>query len=139
MIVDEVLAVGDSEFQQKCLGKIQAVGNEGRTVIFVSHNIGAIRQLCNTAILLSNGKLMFLGETETVISSYHEELKDFERSLDSDLHVDNPEMGIALRSVKIRNAKGVAVSVAEVGQPLIVDLSFSNSEVIQKLSSCGRC
>lgn len=58
LIVDEVLAVGDAAFQKKCLGKMEAVSKEGRTVLFVSHNIGAIQQLCNRAILLRNGSII---------------------------------------------------------------------------------
>lgn len=57
LVVDEVLAVGDAQFQKKCLGKMQEVGNDGRTVLFVSHNMGAIEQLCASAILLKNGVL----------------------------------------------------------------------------------
>ena len=71
LIVDEVLAVGDAEFQKKCLGKMGDVSKgEGRTVLFVSHNMGSIRQLCDKAILLTNGELAFLGDTEATIKNY---------------------------------------------------------------------
>ena len=70
LIVDEVLAVGDAEFQKKCLGKMQEVGNAGRTVLFVSHNMGAVRRLCNKGILLSQGQLNYIGETEQSIVNY---------------------------------------------------------------------
>ena len=70
LIVDEVLAVGDAQFQQKCLGKMEEVGKEGRTVLFVSHNMGAISRLCQRAILLSAGQNVCQGEVETVIHSY---------------------------------------------------------------------
>src|SRR5258706_10935567 len=58
LIVDEVLAVGDAQFQKKCLGKMKDVAGRGRTVLFVSHNIGAVRTLCSTGILLKNGSLV---------------------------------------------------------------------------------
>jgi lipopolysaccharide transport system ATP-binding protein len=59
LVADEVIAVGDTKFQQKCLGKMEDVSkNEGRTVIFVSHNLDAIAQLCNTCALLEHGKLV---------------------------------------------------------------------------------
>ena len=58
LIVDEVLAVGDAQFQAKCMGKMKDVGSDGRTVIFVSHNLAAIKQLCNTALLLKRGQLL---------------------------------------------------------------------------------
>ena len=71
LIVDEVLAVGDAEFQKKCLGKMKDVSvNDGRTVLFVSHNMAAVNQLCNKAASFENGRIKEIGETGTVISSY---------------------------------------------------------------------
>jgi len=70
LIVDEVLAVGDAAFQKKCLGKMEDVGKEGRTVIFVSHNMAAIKSLCSRAIFLNNGCLLQDAQVETVIGSY---------------------------------------------------------------------
>lgn len=71
LIVDEVLAVGDAEFQKKCLGKMGDVQkSDGRTVLFVSHNMGSISQLCKKSILLQNGTLADLGQTSSVISKY---------------------------------------------------------------------
>ena len=74
LLVDEVLAVGDAEFQKKCLGKMEEVTKkEGRTILFVSHNMGAIQRLCQKTILLEKGKVKMFGETEEIISAY---LKD---------------------------------------------------------------
>ena len=71
LIVDEVLAVGDAEFQKKCLGKMGDVSKgEGRTVLFVSHNMGSIRQLCNSAMLLSNGLIIKQGNVDETLSLY---------------------------------------------------------------------
>ena len=71
LVVDEVLAVGDAEFQKKAIGKMQDVSRgEGRTVLFVSHNMGSIAQLCTTGILLSNGKISFRGKIHDCISQY---------------------------------------------------------------------
>ena len=71
LIVDEVLAVGDAQFQKKCLGKMEEVSKgEGRTVLFVSHNMGAIQNLCNKAIYLNNGSLFLYDETNKVIKKY---------------------------------------------------------------------
>ncbi|MEL6495020.1 MAG: ABC transporter ATP-binding protein [Cyanobacteria bacterium J06623_7] len=72
LIVDEVLAVGDMAFQQKCLGKMEEVGQSGRTVIFVSHNMATVKQLCNKACLLDSGTLLDLGEPGAMIASYME-------------------------------------------------------------------
>lgn len=70
LIVDEVLAVGDQEFQDKCLGKMKSISGQGRTVLFVSHNMGAVKQLCTSAILLMNGTLKATGKTNEVINTY---------------------------------------------------------------------
>jgi lipopolysaccharide transport system ATP-binding protein len=70
LLVDEVLAVGDAEFQQKCLGKMQDVTREGRTVVFVSHNLASVRALCQRAIVLSGGRLVFDGPTEDAVHHY---------------------------------------------------------------------
>ncbi len=71
LIVDEVLAVGDAEFQKKCLGKMGDISKgEGRTVLFVSHNMAAVKQLCTRGILLENGKIIFDGGTEASVKRY---------------------------------------------------------------------
>src|SRR6202035_3130917 len=70
LIVDEVLAVGDAEFQKRCLGRMSQVAQEGRTVLFVRHNMQAIRRLCRTGILLEHGKMVAEGDGEAVIRSY---------------------------------------------------------------------
>ncbi|OGG44706.1 hypothetical protein A2841_01900, partial [Candidatus Kaiserbacteria bacterium RIFCSPHIGHO2_01_FULL_48_10] len=70
LIVDEVLAVGDAQFQKKCLGKMEDVARGGRTVLFVSHNMAAVSQLCTRAILLEGGVIRQSGQPEQVISSY---------------------------------------------------------------------
>jgi lipopolysaccharide transport system ATP-binding protein len=70
LIVDEVLAVGDAEFQKKCLGKMKDVSGEGRTVLFVSHNMGAVKELCTRALYLKNGEVHKIGETNEIIKDY---------------------------------------------------------------------
>ena len=70
LIVDEVLAVGDAEFQNKCLGKMKDVSREGRTVLFVSHNMSAVRALCHTGIMLKNGQMLMQGPAQTAITEY---------------------------------------------------------------------
>ncbi len=76
LIVDEVLAVGDMEFQKKCLGKMEEVSKEeGRTVLFVSHNMGAIKSLCKNCILLNNGTIEGFDKTELIIKMYGTEVQ----------------------------------------------------------------
>jgi lipopolysaccharide transport system ATP-binding protein len=76
LVVDEVLAVGDAQFQQKCLGKMGDVARESRTVLFVSHNMGAIRTLTRRCILLDGGRLVASGDTDSVIQKYLSRLLD---------------------------------------------------------------
>ena len=70
LLVDEVLAVGDAEFQKKCLGKMEDVAGQGRTVLFVSHNMSAIKSLCKETILLSKGEIIIIGKIDDVINIY---------------------------------------------------------------------
>lgn len=94
LIVDEVLAVGDAEFQKKCLGKMKDVSvNEGRTVLFVSHNMAAIEQLCNRGIVLNFGKTGMIGSIKEITSYYLNSRKD--------------ESKISLIERKDRNGNGV--------------------------------
>ena len=70
LIVDEVLAVGDASFQQKCLGRMHSVAHEGRTVLFVSHNLGAVQMLCTRAIMLRNGEIVAEGSPSSTVATY---------------------------------------------------------------------
>lgn len=76
LILDEVLAVGDAAFQQKSLRKILSTMEEGRTVIFVSHSMGSVRQLCSRGLLLRNGQVAFMGNTEELIEKYMEVMEE---------------------------------------------------------------
>ncbi len=77
LIVDEVLAVGDMRFQKKCLGKMEDVSSrEGRTVLFVSHNMGAVQRLCNRGILLADGRMAFQGSSGEAVEKYVKEMSD---------------------------------------------------------------
>lgn len=105
LIVDEVLAVGDSEFQKKCLGKMNDVTkNDGRTVLFVSHNLIAVKSLCNKSILLENGENKFLGNTQDVINLYEQNGSNFENFIkfsEEDLFGDEY---VKFKSIKIYNS-----------------------------------
>lgn len=101
LIVDEVLAVGDAQFQKKCLGKMGDVAKEGRTVLFVSHNMDAVRNLCMRALLLRTGKLELLGETNDVVRHF----MGFDRtSATMDLYLSS--RCIQIDKIKIVNSAG---------------------------------
>jgi lipopolysaccharide transport system ATP-binding protein len=76
LVIDEVLAVGDAEFQNKCIGKMKDVANHGRTVLFVSHDMNAISSLCKKSILLERGSIVAFGETQDVIETYLKKYED---------------------------------------------------------------
>lgn len=88
LIVDEVLAVGDAEFQRRCLGKMQEVATGGRTVLFVSHNMSTIGQLCNVGMLLSHGRITATGALKQVVQAYMDDLFTTQSDAgDESLHV----------------------------------------------------
>ena len=96
MVMDEVLAVGDMKFQQKCLGKMgDAAGSEGKTVLYVSHNMNTIRQLCTRCIVLDHGRIVFDGDTEAAIAVYME--KNSEMAIVNDCSEPRTSKDIDLR------------------------------------------
>jgi len=122
LIVDEVLAVGDAKFQQKCLGKLQDVGQDGRTVLFVSHNIPAIRQLCETAIFLQGGSLIDNCSVESAISQYMNQgtSSTGSRSWPGGIGED-----VQLLGVQLIDAAGMVRSDFEIREQLRVQISVS--------------
>lgn len=110
LIVDEVLAVGDAKFREKCLGKMKRVGEDGRTVLFVSHQMGMLAQLCNRALMLDQGKLIRQGDTQEVIAHYVSSLgygKDSTYSASLDKTKDKP---VYLSEIQSLNEEGTPTS-----------------------------
>jgi lipopolysaccharide transport system ATP-binding protein len=101
LLVDEVLAVGDAAFQKKCLGKMGSVAREGRTLLFVSHNMAAVRSLCPRSIWLDKGQIVAAGETEQVVLDYLKQatLPVLEQTW------DNPETAPGNEAVRVRSAR----------------------------------
>lgn len=107
LIVDEVLAVGDAQFQKKCLGKMEDVGKEGRTVLFVSHNMGAISQLCATCVWLDKSHVRNIGNTGIVTGAY---LFDGTSELNGEaVFPDDPQKSVQLRKICLVNEAGETV------------------------------
>jgi lipopolysaccharide transport system ATP-binding protein len=104
LIVDEVLAVGDAEFQKKCLGKMGEVSKgEGRTVLFVSHNLGAVKQLCNKGVLLSAGQVIGVASVNKVISDYS--LSEMRNNNSFDINFENNELIVSPIRISQENAE----------------------------------
>jgi lipopolysaccharide transport system ATP-binding protein len=107
MVVDEVLAVGDAEFQAKCLGKMQGVANsEGRTVLFVSHNMAAVQQLCHHALWLDHGRRRKIGSASEVVRAYTGSVRDAERSGNFSRGHLTGDGQVRLLSYKVTDAHG---------------------------------
>jgi len=122
LIVDEVLAVGDAEFQKKCLGKMGDVAGEGRTVLFVSHNLVSISNLCKTTILLDNGKFVRRGDSITVISEY---LKRSSKTTNGTEGVLSRDQRTKDRIVDVRLRMGnTDTSTAVSGMPLGIVIEY---------------
>jgi lipopolysaccharide transport system ATP-binding protein len=128
LIVDEVLAVGDAEFQKKCLGKMQDVAKGGRTVLFVSHNMAAIGSLCNRVVVLGGGRLSFDGEVEAGINSYHKRDK-----LSSNYFQRNKvpaNKSIWISEIEICSSEGNRVDMADNGKPLSIQIFYQSRGLV---------
>jgi lipopolysaccharide transport system ATP-binding protein len=121
LVVDEVLAVGDAQFQKKCLGKMGDVAKEGRTVLFVSHNMAAMRQLCPSCILLKDGKLKERGHTQDVIDHYLA-LTSINNST-STISIDKKKE-FQLIKVRIIDENGQEKNECNCDFPIIIELTF---------------
>lgn len=134
LIVDEVLAVGDAEFQKKCLGKMGDVSKgEGRTVLFVSHNMGAIKSLCNNGILLENGALNLLGNCNDVIDKYLSYGNDVERVAKWS-ETDYPTTDeVELHSILLTDKFGRVDNLLTTTDDLKVEISYKIKKPIRDL------
>src|SRR2546425_4053628 len=132
LIVDEVLAVGDAEFQKKSLGKMQAVSNSGRTVLFVSHNMAAIKSLCDSCLLLSQGRKTSEGTPEAVIKRYTG-LSNAACSASVEFRSETserfgPRELAVLQRLRISDRNGNPLRVVRMGEPLLVQLDIEFKE-----------
>jgi lipopolysaccharide transport system ATP-binding protein len=125
LLVDEVLAVGDASFQKKCLNKMQSVGEEGRTVLFVSHNMPAITRLCPRTILLDAGSVMHDGSSSQVVSSYlrsgigttaAREWPDINKAPGNDI--------VRLLAVRVRTEVGEIADAVDIRKPVGIEMEF---------------
>ncbi len=96
LIVDEVLAVGDAQFQKKCMTKIRTLGESGRTILFVSHDMASIRQLCDRVVLLDKGRIKAIGDVDQVVGSYLSIDADEKESIDLESYSDCGGTGEAI-------------------------------------------
>jgi lipopolysaccharide transport system ATP-binding protein len=119
LIVDEVLAVGDAGFQKKCMGKMESVANEGRTILFVSHNMGAVAELCNRAVLLNQGRLVLDGGPAEVIDAYMGQTSG--GTLKIDARQDAP---IFVTELILRDLNGNTTSTIPMGEDVELEIHY---------------
>jgi len=128
LVVDEVLAVGDAEFQKKCLGKMKSVSGEGRTVLFVSHNMGAIKNLCDRGLLLENGGINFDGNIDECVNRYLRVNQTEENTGVVELHKKGFGSGEALiKKIEIINHEGTVSDNILYKEPIRVKLYIESS------------
>jgi lipopolysaccharide transport system ATP-binding protein len=131
LIVDEVLAVGDSEFQKKCLGKMREVATEGRTVLFVSHNMAAVQQLCQRGLMFHQGKLIFCGTIADTVRNYIEYVKTLTLT---EVGKRKDRMGsqwLKFTKVVIYDSEGNEISQVLSGQDIFVRLYYESEKELQ--------
>ncbi len=121
LLVDEVLAVGDAQFQRKCLGKMDEVSKQGRTVLFVSHNMGAVLRLVSTCILLDKGQVAQIGEPRQVVDTY---LESGITQGGEMVFADDESRFAQLKRVAFRNGKGEIASVLDPVEDIHMEVDF---------------
>ncbi|MBC8430513.1 MAG: ATP-binding cassette domain-containing protein [Desulfobacterales bacterium] len=131
LLVDEVLAVGDAQFQKKCLGKIGEVSVEGRTVLFVSHNMGAISALCGLALLLEKGVKVFEGPAISTIRRYNEIGQNVSTEWYSSLPLNKDK--VSLRSVTVKDTSGRQRSDFSNHDAIAIEIDVRMSEYVPDL------
>ena len=123
LVVDEVLAVGDAEFQKKAIGKMQDISRgEGRTVLFVSHNMAAVKSLCTRGILLEHGKVVFEGAIDDVIKNY----LDYKKNINQNDLIERRDR-VGSGNVKLRDVKIIDLEKVKTGAGFCVELFYSSN------------
>jgi lipopolysaccharide transport system ATP-binding protein len=136
LIVDEVLAVGDAEFQKKSLGKMDEVARSGRTVLFVSHNMDAVAKFCQKTILLNSGSVELYSDTHSVISSYVSEGHDvIAQRIWNNIKVAPGNNIASLYSISLKNHKGKVTADLFSGENFFVEIDYLNQQPDIKLTA----
>lgn len=130
LIIDEVLAVGDADFQKKCIGKMKDVSQSGRTVLFVSHQLGMVRNLCSRCIHLSNGKIAFDGKTEASITHYINE-RDNRSTVELKNRSDRTGMGNIRFSKVTTTGSGISKKEILSGKELTFEIEIEKIKDIK--------
>ena len=121
LLVDEVLAVGDAEFQSKCLRRMESVGADGRTVVFVSHNLGAVGLLCTRSVWLDGGRVHTVGPTAEVIEAYIRA----QTLGEADAWRDRSAGPVTVHGVRVTDARGHATETLPREEPIVIEVRYT--------------
>lgn len=132
LIIDEVLAVGDQQFQKKCLGKVGDAAKAGRTIFFVSHNMAAVENLCRSAIVLESGKVTFTGSQTDAVAHYLKKA-DASAGMDFSRRTDRSGSGeVRVTGAEIKDARGFGIDIATCGQDIDVCFQYETTPGYKK-------
>ncbi|HAZ10359.1 MAG TPA: ABC transporter ATP-binding protein [Candidatus Omnitrophica bacterium] len=140
LLVDEVLAVGDAEFQKKCLGKMKDISKGGRTILFVSHNMSAIRNLCSRVIMLEGGKISLDSDSETAVSKYLDQNltlgtsisgKELEAKIEGYINRANPS--IRFKEIKLLNQNNEPCSIFNSNEAIKICITYECLNTVDSL------
>ncbi len=132
LIVDEVLAVGDAQFQKKCLGKMEDVSKSGRTILFVSHNMEAVQRLCNYGLLLEKGSLIHSGSMESTIKEYLENRTNDVMRFDLTSTKKDATDTAQANYLTVKDQTNTPVTELVIGHPYTIELEFEALQPIKK-------
>ena len=134
LIVDEVLAVGDRQFQEKCLGRMQSISKkEGKTILFVSHNLDAVQRICSSAIYLRDGQIKLKGDVEFVIDKYTDKAQELKRSADFSYLKERWGSGrIKIVGMEINDHNKIPVNVLKAGEDYQFIISYEMQACLQE-------
>ncbi len=136
LIVDEVLAVGDAEFQKRAIGKMQDISKgEGRTVLFVSHNMTSIKNLCKTGVLMKNGKIDYIGDIDTTIDKYLTEQEERSNTKISEIKDRQGDGSIKFTDIEYFGKNGEKRDTFEVGEPMTIRINFKVNSKPSKITT----
>jgi len=125
LLIDEVLAVGDIQFQKKCLNKMQDIGKKGRTVLFVSHNMPAVTRLCPRTILLNNGRVLADGPSHNIVSIYMNSEKPTKAVREWFRPTEAPgDEVVRLLAIRVRTEEGVITESIDIRKPVYIEMEY---------------
>jgi lipopolysaccharide transport system ATP-binding protein len=130
LVVDEVLAVGDSAFRQKCMARMETLRQNGTTLIFVSHNMYQVRKLCDQALLLIHGTPIFLGDTHEAISAYEESIQSNQRQQPREFPTEDTQSDLIITQISLSDVNGKPLEKLHHNQSLRVQAKYRTREPV---------